>query len=160
MPGDGAGGRGWLEKASVLADQLVDKGTVVLSVYPLSRKHRPDLAINDEAIAVEIKFLTDSLDGLKQAIGKSILVRVSYRFVINFFVVDERYKDKYLKGATYEDKDLDPCIVVQRPRSPSFGGYHWALLYCSRAAEEVRNRLDTHHAPVHLYSQALLIVPE
>ena len=50
----------------------VDKDTVVRSVYLFGKKHRPDLTINEDGIAVEIKFLSNSLDGLKQAIGQSI----------------------------------------------------------------------------------------
>ena len=48
-----------------------------------------------------------SLDGLKQAIGQSIFYRVRYRFVLNVFVVAEKYKDTYLKGANDEEKDLE-----------------------------------------------------
>ena len=47
----------------------VDKDTIVRSVYLFGKKHRPDLTINEDGIAVEIKFLSNSLDGLKQAIG-------------------------------------------------------------------------------------------
>jgi len=85
----------------------VDKDTVVRSVYLFGKKHRPDLTINEDGIAVEIKFLSNSLDGLKQAIGQSIFYRVRYRFVINLFVIDEKYKDTYLKGANDEEKDLE-----------------------------------------------------
>jgi len=80
----------------------VDKDTVVRSVYLFGKKHRPDLTINEDGIAVEIKFLSNSLDGLKQAIGQSIFYRVRYRFVINLFVIDEKYKETYLKGANDE----------------------------------------------------------
>ena len=46
----------------------------------------------DDGIAIEIKYLSGSLDGLKQAIGQSIFYRVRYRFVMNVFVVAEKYK--------------------------------------------------------------------
>ena len=85
----------------------VDKDTVVRSVYLFGKKHRPDLTINEDGIAVEIKYLSGSLDGLKQAIGQSILYRVRYRFVMNVFVIAEKYKDTYLKGANDEEKDLE-----------------------------------------------------
>ena len=85
----------------------VDKDTIVRSVYLFGKKHRPDLTINEDGIAVEIKFLSNSLDGLKQAIGQSIFYRVRYRFVMNLFVIDKKYKDTYLKGAKEEEKDLE-----------------------------------------------------
>ena len=50
----------------------VDKVTTVRSVYLFGKRHRPDLTINEDGIAVEIKYLSGSLDGLKQAIGQSI----------------------------------------------------------------------------------------
>jgi len=77
------------------------------SVYLFGKKHRPDLTINDDGIAIEIKYLSGSLDGLKQAIGQSIFYRVRYRFVMNVFVIAEKYKDTYLKGANEEEKDLE-----------------------------------------------------
>ena len=61
-------------------------------------------------MAVEIKFLSNNLDGLKQAIGQSIFYRVRYRFVMNLFVIDEKYKDVYLKGANDEEKDLEEIL--------------------------------------------------
>ena len=72
---------------------LVEKDTTVRSVYFFSKKHRPDLTINDDGIAIEIKYLSGSLDGLKQAVGQSIFCRVRYRFEMNVFVVAEKYKD-------------------------------------------------------------------
>ena len=53
----------------------VDKDMIVRSVYLFGKKHRPDLAINEDGLAVEIKYLSGSLDGLKQAIGQSIFYR-------------------------------------------------------------------------------------
>ena len=47
----------------------VDKDTTVRSVYFFDKKHRPDLTINEDGIAIEIKYLSGSLDSLKQAIG-------------------------------------------------------------------------------------------
>jgi hypothetical protein len=88
----------------------VDKETVVRSVYCFGKKHRPDLTINEDGTAVEIKYLNGSLDGLKQAIGQSIFYRVRYRFVINLFVVDEKHKDVYVKAANDEEKDLEEIL--------------------------------------------------
>ena len=51
----------------------LDNNTKVNSVYCFGKKHRPDLTINDNGIAIEIKFVKDSLDGFKQAIGQSFI---------------------------------------------------------------------------------------
>lgn len=78
---------------------LVDKDMTIHRVYLFSKNHLPDLTINDEGIPLEIKYLSGSLDGLKQAIGQSISYRVQYRFVINVFAVAEKYKETYFQGA-------------------------------------------------------------
>jgi hypothetical protein len=88
----------------------VDKDTTVRSVYCFGKKHRPDLTINEDGIALELKYLSSNLDGLKQAIGQSIFYRVRYRFVFNLFVVDERHKDVYIKAANGEEKDLEEIL--------------------------------------------------
>jgi len=88
----------------------VDKETIVRSVYCFGKKHRPDLTVNEDGIAVEIKYLSGSLDGLKQAIGQSIFYRVRYRFVINLFIIDEKYKDVYQRAANEEEKDLEEIL--------------------------------------------------
>ena len=58
-------------------------------------------------VAIEIKYLSGSLDGLKQAIVQSIFYQVRYRFVMSVFVIAEKYKDTDLKGANEEEKDLE-----------------------------------------------------
>ena len=81
-PANGSGGGGIMVFNGVAKTGLrrmngqimsqVDKDTTVRSVYLFGKKHRPDLTINEDGIAVEIKYLSGSLDGLKQAIGQSI----------------------------------------------------------------------------------------
>ena len=44
---------------------------------------------------------------LKQAIGQSIFYQVKYRFVMNVFVIAEKYNDSDLKGANEVEKDLE-----------------------------------------------------
>ena len=91
-----------------MAAQSYDlKDTVVQSIYLFDKKNRPGLTIKEDGIAIEIKYLSGSLDGLKQAIGQSIFYRVRYRFVINVFVIDEKYKETYLKSANDAEKDLE-----------------------------------------------------
>ena len=44
---------------------------------------------------------------MKKAIGQSISYQVRYRYVMNVFVIAEKYKDTDLKGANEEEKDLE-----------------------------------------------------
>ncbi len=91
------------------------KETSVRSVTMFGKRHRPDLTINEDGIAIEIKFLSNRLDGLKQAIGQSIIYRVRYRFVINLLVVDEQNKEVYAKACNDEEKDLeDICLELSK----------------------------------------------
>lgn len=88
----------------------VDKETTVQSVYCFGKKHRPDLTINDDGIALELKYINNSLNGIKEAIGQSIFYRIRYRFVMNVFVIAEQHKDVYLKVANGEEKDLEEIL--------------------------------------------------
>ena len=88
----------------------MDKETVVQSVYCFGKKHRPDLTINDDGIAIELKFINNSLNGIKEAIGQSIFYRIRYRFVVNIFVISEKHKEVYLKAANGEEKDLEEIL--------------------------------------------------
>ena len=54
----------------------IDKTTTVKSIYCFGKNHRPDLTINNDGIAIEIKFV--KYDGLKEAIGQGYL----YRFIL------------------------------------------------------------------------------
>ena len=88
----------------------MDKDTVVKSVYAFGKKHRPDLTLNEDGVAIEVKFLKSSTDGIKQAIGQSIFYRVRYRFVVNLIVVGEDKKDAYLRAANGEERDLEEIL--------------------------------------------------
>ena len=93
----------------------LDKDTSVRSVTMFGKRHRPDLTINEDGIAIEIKFLSNRLDGLKQAIGQSIIYRVRYRFVVNLLVIDEQNKEVYAKASNDEEKDLeDICLELSK----------------------------------------------
>lgn len=52
--------------------------TIVKSVYCFGKRHRPDLTINEDGVAIEISYLSDSLDGIKLALGQSMLYRLRY----------------------------------------------------------------------------------
>ena len=87
-----------------------DKATTVRSVYLFGKKHRPDLTINEDGIAIELKFLNSTRDGLKQALGQSMFYRVRYRFVVNLFVVDQKHKSVYLGAAEDKERDLEEIL--------------------------------------------------
>jgi hypothetical protein len=80
--------------------------TLVKSVYCFGKKHRPDMSIDEDGIAIELKYISDSFDGVKTAIGQSIIYRLRYKFVMNVFIISESNKDVYLKAVNSEEKDL------------------------------------------------------
>jgi hypothetical protein len=84
----------------------IDQDTSVKAVFCFGKKHRPDLTIDEDGIAIEIKFIKDSLDGIKNALGQSLMYRLRYKFVINVIIVSEKNKDTYYKADNEEDKDL------------------------------------------------------
>jgi len=86
------------------------KEAPVQSVYCFGKKHRPDLTINTDGIAIELKFLNSSLDGIKEAIGQSNFYRIRYRFVINLFIVGEKHKNVYLAAANGEEQHLEEIL--------------------------------------------------
>lgn len=81
--------------------------TIVKSVYCFGKRHRPDITINEDGIAIEIKYLSDSLDGIKLALGQSMLYRLRYKFVFNVFILAEKHKDTYSKASKGEERDLE-----------------------------------------------------
>ena len=86
------------------------KEAPVKSVYCFGKKHRPDLTINDDGIAVEVKFLGGNLDGIREAIGQCIFYRIRYRFVVNLLIVGQENKETYFKASRDEEKDLEEIL--------------------------------------------------
>lgn len=84
-----------------------DQETIVKSVYCFGKRHRPDLTINEDGIAIEIKYLSSSLDGIKLALGQSMLYRLRYKFVVNLFILSEKHKETYSKASKGEERDLE-----------------------------------------------------
>ena len=58
----------------------ISKEEAVNSVYCFGKKHRPDMTIENDGIAIELKFVDKDTDALKQVIGQSILYRQKYKF--------------------------------------------------------------------------------
>ena len=68
-----------------MAAQSYDlKDTVIQSIYLFDKKNRPGLTIKEDGIAIEIKYLSGSLDGLKQAIGQKIFIECATDLWLTF----------------------------------------------------------------------------
>lgn len=87
-----------------------NKDTTVKQIYCFGKKHRPDMTINNDGIAIEIKYINDNFDGVKMALGQSFMYRLRYRFVINVVVISEKNKDVYEKAINGEEKDLEDIL--------------------------------------------------
>ena len=87
-----------------------NKDTTVTQIYCFGKKHRPDMVINDDGIAIEIKYIKNSFDGVKMALGQSFMYRLRYKFVINIIVISEDNKDVYEKALNGEEKDLEDIL--------------------------------------------------
>ena len=87
-----------------------NKDTTVKQIYCGGKKHRPDMTINDDSIAIEIKYINGNFDGVKMAIGQSFMYRLRYKFVINVIVISEKDKDMYEKALNGEEKDLEDIL--------------------------------------------------
>jgi len=86
----------------------IDKTKSVQSVYCFGKKHRPDLTINEDGLAVEIKFITYA--GLKEAIGQGYFYRLRYKFVFLILVISEDKKDLYFNISEGKEKDLEDIL--------------------------------------------------
>lgn len=82
--------------------------STVKSIYCFGKKHRPDMAIDDNGIAVELKLCNYS--GLKQAIGQGYLYRLQYKFVFIILVIPEKRKSLYLEIAEGREKNLEETL--------------------------------------------------
>ncbi len=87
-----------------------NKDTTVKQIYCFGKKHRPDMTINDDGIAIEIKYINDNFDGVKMALGQSFMYRLRYRFVINVIVISEKNKEVYERALGGMEKDLEDIL--------------------------------------------------
>lgn len=86
----------------------IDKETSVKSIYCLGKKHRPDMAIDENGIAIELKFIT--YDELKNAIGQGYFYRLQYKFVFLLLVISEDKKSIYSDITKGKEKDLENLL--------------------------------------------------
>ena len=86
----------------------IDKSTTVKSVYCFGKKHRPDMTLAENGIAIELKFINYA--GLKGAIGQGYLYRLQYRFVFLVLIVSEDKKTIYEDLCDGKEKDLEDTL--------------------------------------------------
>jgi len=86
----------------------IKKGVSVQSVFAFGKKHRPDMTIGENGIAVELKFIR--YGGLKDAIGQGYLYRLKFKFVFLVLILSEDRKSVYESIENGEEKDLDDTL--------------------------------------------------
>lgn len=88
----------------------IDKEVIVQSVYCFGKNHRPDLTLDKDGIAVEIKYINETTDGAKHAIGQAYFYRLRYRFAVIVLVLSQKNKALYEKIINGEEKDLEDIV--------------------------------------------------
>ncbi len=86
----------------------IDKKKTVQSVYCFGKNHRPDMTLDENGIAIELKFVTYA--GLKDAIGQGFLYRLRYRFVFLVLVISEARSSIYYDLDSNKEKDLHDTL--------------------------------------------------
>ena len=86
----------------------IDKNSTVQSVYCFGKKHRPDMTLDENGIAVEMKFVTYA--GLKDAIGQGYLYRLRYKFVFLVLIIAESRKVVYEEIENGQEKGLEDML--------------------------------------------------
>lgn len=92
----------------------IDKESPVQGVYCFGKKQRPDMTLNENGIAVEMKLVT--YEGLKSAIGQGYLIRLKYKFVFLILIVSENIKMVFEKIASGQEKDLEDTWTTWHER--------------------------------------------
>lgn len=100
-------------KQSIFNNEIItqiNKKAVVQSVYCFGKNNRPDMTINNDGIAIEIKYIDKNLDGLKQSIGQGYLYRLRYKFVVIILIISSKNKELFGKIVNGEEKDLEDIL--------------------------------------------------
>ena len=79
----------------------------VTSAYCFGKKHRPDMSIDTDGIAIELKYFKGSPDEIKKALGQSILYRIQYGWTFLICVVGRELADVYTDIATGKESNLE-----------------------------------------------------
>ncbi len=86
----------------------IDKSTTVQSVYCFGKKHRPDMTLDENGVAIELKFVTYA--GLKDAIGQGFLYRLRYKFIFLILVISQERSSIYEDLSMQKEKDLHDTL--------------------------------------------------
>lgn len=86
----------------------IDKSSTVQSIYCFGKNHRPDMTLDENGLAIELKFITYA--GLKDAIGQGFLYRLRYKFVFLLLVISEDRSSTYYDLDTNKEKDLHDTL--------------------------------------------------
>jgi hypothetical protein len=97
-----------LNKFSGQINTQTGKATNVKGVYCFGKKHRPDMTIHDDGVAIELKLIT--YEGLTAAIGQAYLYRLQYKFVFLIMIVSERRRSIYDDFSAGNEKDLSDIL--------------------------------------------------
>lgn len=86
----------------------IDKSVTVESIYCFGKNHRPDMTLDKNGIAIELKFITYA--GIKDAIGQGYLYRLKYRFVFLALIISEDKKEFYFDLDEGKEKHLEDAL--------------------------------------------------
>ncbi len=59
------------------------------------KNHRPDMSIDSDGVAIELKFVNSSLDSVRTAIGQGFIYRKSYKFVMLVLVLSKDHEELF-----------------------------------------------------------------
>lgn len=74
----------------------------------MEKKHRPDITLNENGVAIELKFITYA--GLKDAIGQGYLYKLRYKFVFLVLIISEERAFIYDDLHSKKEKDLHDTL--------------------------------------------------
>lgn len=86
-----------------------NKATTVKSIYCFGKNHRPDITLEENGVAIEIKLI--SYAGLKDAIGQGYLYRLRYKFVFLILIISGERKTIYEDLNKGKEKDLEHTLA-------------------------------------------------
>lgn len=95
-------------KAQVITQ--INQEHKVQSVYCFGQKHRPDMTLDDNGVALELKYFRKDSNPIKTAIGQGLLYRLRYKFVVIVLVVSSDNKKIYFDIHEGKEKDLTDTL--------------------------------------------------
>lgn len=86
----------------------IDKTRSVKSVYCFGKRHRPDMTLDENGIAIELKYVKTG--GLREAIGQSFLYRLRYRFVFVVLIMSDEKQQLFFDIESGKEPDLEGTL--------------------------------------------------